>query len=169
MKVFLVGFMGCGKTTAGKKIAARLGYSFTDLDQVFEAETGKAIPEYFSEFGEDEFRKKEKYVLQNTPFADNSIIATGGGLPCYFDNMDWMNASGFTVYLKLSPKALAARLENAGNVRPVLQHHKGKALEEFIKAKLTEREPFYSKAKLTVTGLDLNAARLAELIASLNP
>ena len=94
--VFLVGFMGCGKTSWGRKLAAGLGYDFIDLDHVLEANTGITIAEYFSTHGEEEFRKLEAKILKETPYPQNTIVSTGGGMPCFFDNMDWMNAHGKT-------------------------------------------------------------------------
>ncbi len=161
MRIFLVGFMGSGKTTLGRKLAFKLSCPFIDLDHVFEEQTGKNVPQYFEEFGEDTFREMEKQVLQTTDFPENAVIATGGGAPCFFDNMDWMNANGVTVYLSLPPAALASRLETAAEVRPVLQNHKGEELVEFITGKLAEREPFYKKAQLVVKGISLNTEKLA--------
>lgn len=160
MKVFLIGFMGCGKTTLGKKLASKTGFSFIDLDKLIEMEAGKTIPQYFSEHGEAAFRVLERNVLQASTFSENSIIATGGGAPCYFDNMDWMNKEGLTVYISLPPAALASRLEKAEEVRPVLRDYKGEALIQFIAGKLEERDPFYSKAQITASGLGLTADKL---------
>lgn len=165
MRIFLVGFMGCGKTTLGRKLASRLSVPFTDLDKVFEEVTGKTVPLYFKEFGEDAFRKAERDVLQTSDFPDDVVIATGGGAPCYYNNMDWMNANGFTVYISLSPVALAKRLETAEEERPVLRDHKGTALVEFIAEKLKEREPFYKQAHLIAEGISLSAEKLASAIA----
>jgi shikimate kinase len=108
--IFLIGFMGCGKTTLGRKLASRLDYEFIDLDDIFEEKVGMTITEYFSAFGEDAFRKLESEVLKQTKYPENAVVSTGGGLPCFFDNMDWMNAHGKTIYIKLSPKTLANRL-----------------------------------------------------------
>jgi len=152
--------MGCGKTTLGKKLASKTGFAFIDLDKVIEQAAGKTIPQYFTEHGEAAFRELERDVLQTTEFSENSIIATGGGAPCYFDNMDWMNKEGLTVYISLPPAALASRLENAEEVRPVLKDYKGEALIQFIAGKLNERESFYSKAQITASGLGLTADKL---------
>lgn len=165
MAVFLIGFMGCGKTTLGKKLASKTGFTFIDLDKVIEHTADKTIPEYFAEHGEAAFRELERDVLQSTKFPENSIIATGGGAPCYFDNMDWMNKEGLTVYISLPPAALASRLEKAEEVRPVLKDHKGEALIQFIAGKLHEREPFYSKAQVIASGLGLTADKLWSSIA----
>ena len=119
MKIFLIGFMGSGKTTLGRKLASKMGYEFIDLDHKLEQQVELSIAEYFSFFGEDAFRKLESTVLKKTPYPENVIISTGGGLPCYFDNMDWMKANGKVVYIKLSPKTLADRLESGKEERPL--------------------------------------------------
>jgi shikimate kinase len=158
--------MGCGKTTLGKKLASKTGFTFIDLDKVIEHTAGKTIPQYFTEHGEAAFRELERDVLQNTEFSENSIIATGGGAPCYFNNMDWMNKEGLTVYISLPPAALASRLEKAEEVRPVLKDYKGEALIQFIAGKLNEREPFYSKAQITASGLGLTADKLWTILSA---
>ncbi|MGZ3814014.1 MAG: shikimate kinase, partial [Mucilaginibacter sp.] len=107
MKIFLIGFMGSGKTTLGRKLAGRTEYEFVDLDHKLEQQVELSIAEYFSFFGEDSFRKLESEVLKKTIYPENVIISTGGGLPCFFDNMDWMKANGKVVYIKLTPKTLA--------------------------------------------------------------
>ena len=85
--IFLIGFMGCGKTTLGRKLASRLGYEFMDLDHILEVQVGMSIAEYFSSFGEDAFRKLESEVLKQTQYPQHAIISTGGGLPCFFDTI----------------------------------------------------------------------------------
>ena len=164
MKYFLVGFMGCGKTTWSRKLAAKLGYEFIDLDHTLEAQVGMSIAEYFSSFGEDAFRQTESDLLKNTTYPENVIISTGGGLPCFFDNMDWMNANGQTLYIQLSPKTLADRLEHSKTVRPVLQGKKGDELVEFITGKLAEREGFYLQSQHIVDGISMSVEKLEESI-----
>jgi len=161
--IFLTGFMGCGKTTMGKKLSAALGYSFLDLDHVFEAKTGTTIAEYFSSHGEEAFRKLESAILKETEYPENAVVSTGGGLPCFFDNMEWMNAHGQSVYMKFTPKMLASRLENAKTPRPVLQGKKGAELVAFIESKLAERDPFYSKASVIAESfVDLTPEKLIQ-------
>lgn len=164
MKIFLIGFMGSGKTTLGRKLAARMGYEFIDLDHKLEQQVELSIAEYFQIFGEDTFRQLESELLKKTPYPDNAIISTGGGLPCYFDNMDWMKANGKSVYIKLSPKTLADRLETGKEERPLLQDKHGDALVAFIEQKLGERERFYSQASIIVDGLSLTAEKLEQVI-----
>jgi len=161
MKVFLVGFMGSGKTTIGKKLANYLKYDFIDLDKLIETKVGMSIVQYFELHGESAFRDLEREVLQKTDFPENVIVATGGGAPCFGDNMSWMNGNGLVAYLSLSPKALANRLENSKTDRPLIRNLKGDELEGFISAKLAEREPFYSQSKFVVSASDLTAERLA--------
>ncbi|QHS54415.1 shikimate kinase [Mucilaginibacter sp. 14171R-50] len=162
--IFLVGFMGCGKTSWGRKLAAGLGYDFIDLDHTLEAKVGSTVAEYFASHGETAFRNLESEILKTTAYPQNTIVSTGGGLPCFFDNMAWMNSHGQTLYIQLSPKALANRLENAKTPRPVLQGKKGDELVTFIEHKLAEREGFYLKATHIVDGMDMSVEKLIGII-----
>jgi shikimate kinase len=162
--IFFVGFMGCGKTTWSRKLAAKLGYEFIDLDQVLEERAGMSIAEYFSSFGEDSFRELESEVLKQTKYPENAVVSTGGGLPCFFDHMQWMNENGKTVYIKLSPKTLADRLENGKAKRPLLHEKHGDELVAFITDKLAEREDFYLQAAFIADGLHLSPEYLEALI-----
>jgi shikimate kinase len=162
--IFLTGFMGCGKTTLGRKLANRLGYPFMDLDHILEAQAGMTIAEYFSTHGEDAFRKLESEVLKQTKYPEHAVVSTGGGLPCFFDNMEWMNANGRSVYIKLSPKTLATRLENEKEERPLLREKHGEALIAFIADKLAEREIFYNQATITAEGLSLTAEKVEGML-----
>lgn len=163
-RIFLIGFMGCGKTSWGRKLAAGLGYEFIDLDHVLEAQVEMTIAEYFAAHGEDAFRRLESQVLKETPYPNNVVVSTGGGLPCFFDHMDWMNADGKTIYIQLTPKTLADRLENARVKRPVLQDKKGAELEAFIEHKLAERESFYLQATHIVNGINMSVDGLIDIL-----
>lgn len=163
-RIFLIGFMGCGKTTLGRKLAARLQYPFFDLDQLLEEQAGMSVAEYFSSFGETAFRVAESEVLKQTAYPENAIISTGGGLPCYFDNMAWMNANGKTVYIQMSARALASRLEKGKDERPLLRDKHGEELVDFIAAKVAERESYYNQAQLITDGFGLTAEKTAELL-----
>lgn len=162
--IFLIGYMGSGKTTLGKKLAARLSYDFIDLDHVLEAKVGMTITDYFAAHGEDAFRLLESSVLKNTVYPENVVISTGGGLPCFFDNMQWMKLHGQTIYIKLNAKTLAGRLENNKDDRPILRHKHGEELIAFIDEKLAEREPWYNQANIIADGLSLSAERLEMLL-----
>jgi shikimate kinase len=163
--IFFTGFMGCGKTTWSRKLAVHLGYEFIDLDHVLEEQAGMTIAEYFSSFGEESFRKLESEVLKLTEYPENAVVSTGGGLPCFFDNMDWMNAHGKTVYIQLSPKTLVDRLEKGKAKRPLLRDKHGDELLDFIADKLAEREPYYLQAKYIANGIDMSVEYLEQLVA----
>jgi shikimate kinase len=112
MKIYLIGFMGCGKTTVGKRLAARCGFPFVDTDELFEAKHNCSIGKYFEQYGEDLFRKEEAVVLKETASLENAVIAVGGGTPCFYGNIDWMLSQGICIYLEMPPKALYNRLKN---------------------------------------------------------
>ena len=164
MKIFLIGFMGCGKTTWSKKLAAHLGYEFLDMDNLLQDKAGMTIAEYFTQHGEDAFRVLESTLLKETEYPENVVVSTGGGLPCFFDNLQWMNANGKTLYIKLDPKTLASRLENGKTERPLLRGKHGEELVAFIAEKLAEREGFYSQASHTVSGIDLSVEKMVEAL-----
>ncbi len=156
--------MGCGKSTLGKKLAAKLGYDFIDLDHVLENEVGSNIGEFFAANGEDAFRKLESKLLKEHNYPANCIVATGGGAPCYFDNMDWMNENGITMYVELPPVALARRLEKGKEKRPLIKDMDHEQLIDFIESKLAERDLFYKRAFLSIDGINVTPDKaLAEL------
>ncbi|HFC01185.1 MAG TPA: shikimate kinase [Phaeodactylibacter sp.] len=150
MRIFLIGFMGSGKTYTGRRMAKMLGRDFIDLDEYIEAKEGRTISAIFAQEGEDYFRKIEKKCLHEMKKKSNAIIATGGGTPCFFDNMDWMNRNGRTVYLETPAETLLQRLKNEKEKRPLLKNFSTKELRLFIKNKLKEREAFYHKAEITI-------------------
>ncbi|WP_423148535.1 shikimate kinase [Rubrolithibacter danxiaensis] len=164
MIIFLVGFMGCGKTTLGKKLSAKLNYTFVDLDKKIEQVSGERIADYFSNYGESSFRELERDTLQKSSFPADSVVATGGGAPCFFDNMEWMNKNGLTIYISLPPNALASRLENAKTERPLIKNLNHMELVEFIKNRLEARDPFYKKAQYVLNGTDITAEKVVESI-----
>jgi shikimate kinase len=162
--IFFTGFMGCGKTTWSRKLAAHLGYDFIDLDQLLEEQAGMTITEYFASYGEEAFRILESEVLKQTAYSNNTVISTGGGLPCFFDNMSWMKAHGKTVYIKLSPKTLVDRLEKGKAKRPLLRDKHGDELLAFITEKLAEREDYYMQADYIADGISLSVEGLEALL-----
>ncbi len=162
--VFLIGFMGSGKTTWGKKLANALERPFVDLDAVLVQRIGMSIPEYFKAFGEEQFRILESEVLREQ-VNQNTIVSTGGGTPCYFDNMDWILEHGISLYLDHSVKSLWNRL-NASDVnkRPALKGFTGEQLHQFIDDKLTERLPYYQRAHITVDQINTSIQELANIV-----
>jgi len=149
--------MGCGKTTAGKRLANKLGWPFIDLDDRIEEQSGKTIAELFEKDGETIFRELEKKALHSTFDLKHAVISTGGGAPCFFDNMEQMNCNGNTVYIELPPKVLADRLRGAKNQRPLIKGKTDEELLNFITDALEKRSPYYKKAKTTVDGVSLTA------------
>ena len=160
--VYIIGFMGSGKTTAGKKLASSLGWSFIDLDEEIEKYSGKTIPEIFKDQGEDHFRTIEEEVLRTLDRDDHTVVATGGGAPCHHENMDFMNKSGLTIYLKLTPPQLVSRLIRSSDERPLIKDLEGDNLLHFIETKLDERAKWYEKSHIIVDGfnLDINSLQI---------
>ena len=150
LPVYLIGYMGAGKTTAGRLLADKLGWHFVDLDQAFKEIHGYSTADYIRSFGLEDFRKKEKYVVEDLadqiPF-EHIIYATGGGYPCWEDNMECLNELGTSIYIRWKPEHLAKRLSLTDlSERPVLQGRTEKELLEFIAPQLEAREPFYAQA-----------------------
>ncbi len=147
-RIFLVGFMGSGKSTLGRRLRNEMGWDFLDLDDVFESKYQTTIKEYFASEGEEAFRLAERMVLKDVLDKEKVIIATGGGTPCFFDNMEVMNKHGLTIYLKLSVDTLINRLNTGKQVRPLVAGKSGDELYNYIKNKLDEREIFYNQSQV---------------------
>jgi shikimate kinase len=162
--IYIIGFMGSGKTTAGKKIASLLGWSFIDLDKKIEEHEGKTIPEIFAHNGENYFRKVESEVLKDIKNQSEVVISTGGGTPCHGNNMEYMLETGFTLYLKLTPGQLKSRLINSKGERPLIKNLDEAGLLVFINEKLAEREMYYARAELTVEGIDTDLNLLSSCL-----
>jgi len=164
MIIFLVGFMGSGKSTVGRRLAGRLGYSFIDMDQRLEAEHGMTINEIFEKLGEKAFREMENLLLEEIVSLKDTVISTGGGLPCTGNNMDLINDKGVSIYLRMEPEALLNRLSRGKRRRPLIRHLSREELETFIREKLREREPVYLRAHHIVSGLNFNMDHLVEIL-----
>lgn len=146
MKISLVGYMGSGKSAVGQQLAQNLNLNFIDLDKEIEKECGCTIHETFSNKGELFFRQKEREVLERILATERFVLSTGGGTPCYYDNIDLMNRNSLTVYLSLPLPDLFNRLKEEKEHRPLISHLDGDGLKEFIGKHLMERNPFYHKA-----------------------
>ncbi|MDD3321026.1 MAG: shikimate kinase [Paludibacter sp.] len=150
-RIFLIGYMGSGKSTIGKLLAAKLNYSFVDMDAYIEEKQFKSVSQIFAEKGENEFRLLEQKCLHEVAEFEDVIISTGGGAPCFFDNMEYMKLRGLTVYLNLTANELKDRLESSkANKRPLLANRKGDELLKFISEGLSKREPFYLQAEVHI-------------------
>nr|WP_320036885.1 shikimate kinase [uncultured Bacteroides sp.] len=146
-RIFLIGYMGAGKTTLGKAFAREMNLSFVDQDWYIEERFHKTVQEIFAERGEQGFRELERQMLHEIAEFEDVVISTGGGAPCFYDNMDFMNQKGDTVFLNVTPEVLFSRLKMASQNRPILRGKSNEELKAFIAKTLEKRAPFYSKAK----------------------
>jgi shikimate kinase len=150
MIIFLIGFMGSGKSYTARNLSSIMNIPFVDMDKAIEEMEGKSIADIFSEKGEDYFRLQENAFLKNLPEKGDLIVATGGGTPCFFDNMDIMNQKGLTIYLNRTKEKCLEQVLKGIDKRPLL---KGKSIEEvsaFYDQKMEERKPWYEKARWMV-------------------
>lgn len=171
-RIIIVGYMGAGKTTVGKALAKELGMQFYDLDWYIEGRMRKTVPQLFAERGEDGFREIERRLLHEAAEFEDVVLSCGGGTPCFFDNMEYMNLQGDTVYLKASPEVLCAHLKMGKTRRPLLEGKDKDELLAFVTEQLARREDYYTKAKhvLNVDLLDnyekikVSVERLREML-----
>jgi shikimate kinase len=157
--------MGSGKSTLGRRLAEHLNLQFVDMDHYIEMRNHKTVPQIFADEGENEFRKKERKALDELSEFSDIVIATGGGAPCFFDNIEVMNKTGKTIYLNIDPSILADRLLKSKTERPLI---KGKSCEElvaFIDETLNKRNHFYKQAKFHVTRPDIDLKEIEEMIS----
>ncbi len=161
--IFLVGFMGTGKTHWGRIWAQKCGYHFIDLDEAIEEEEGLTVADIFAKKGEGYFRSKEAALLRRMADHRKTIIACGGGAPCFFDNMAWMKEHGTTVLLKAEPEFIINNIKKHIGKRPLLQGMDEMAMRAFISTKLLEREPFYGQAVIILDAATATADSINEL------
>jgi shikimate kinase len=154
-KLFLIGYMGSGKTTVGKHLAKKLNLQFIDMDLYIENRYHKSISAIFEERGEAGFREIERKTLHEIADFENVVISTGGGLPCFFDNMDVMNQTGITIYLKASVEELSDRLKTGKQSRPLIKNKSPEEIKDFIATNLEKREAFYRRATFTFESNEL--------------
>jgi len=153
MRIFLIGFMGSGKTTWGRVMAEKMGYAFQDLDALIESRVNMKINDIFTSRGEVFFRTMEALCLREWSGKDDFVLACGGGTPCFHDNMTLMNSLGTTVWLNTPKHVMASRLLEESGDRPLVRSLSPAELQEFIHDKLEERIQFYSQAKIEVDTL----------------
>lgn len=145
-RIILIGYMGVGKTTIGRSLAKQLGLQFYDLDDYIQGRYHKTIPEIFAMEGEDGFRRIEQRMLHEVCEFEDVLLSCGGGTPCFFDNMAYMNRQGITIYLKACPDVLYKHLAMCKTPRPLIAGKSKEELLDFITKSLEEREPFYAQA-----------------------
>ena len=166
--IFLIGFMGSGKSTTGKKLAPKLAYDFIDMDAHIEQQEGRLISDIFAKDGEAYFRALEQKALQSISLKEKVVVSTGGGTPCFFNNMEVINNAGYSVYLKVEVEKIIGRLKNGTEKRPLVADLSSEELEKQVRERLATREPFYNKAKMIYTS-DGSANRDVEKLSVIIP
>ncbi len=150
MLIFLVGFMGCGKSTIGRRVAKRLGYGFVDMDGAIEHREGRSISDIFRDEGEEAFRLMERRFIEGLPDGGDTVVATGGGAPCFNDTMSLMKSKGRVIYFRMRPELLAMRIGPGRERRPKTAGMDDARLLEYVRTTLAEREQYYSQASVTM-------------------
>ena len=163
-RIYLIGYMGAGKSTAAKRLANRLGWEHYDTDALFEEKYHISVDDFFHKYDEALFRKLESKILQSTENLENAVISTGGGTPCFNDNMAWMNEHGTTAFLKISPQTAVSRIRLSKKKRPLAAGKTETELAAFVGKHYGSRMPFYEQAQYVVKGEDLDIEALLALL-----
>lgn len=156
-RIYLVGMPGSGKTTLGRLLANRIAYDFIDLDELIAEREQMSIADIFSQKGEAYFREKEKEALHETFKMSRCVIATGGGTPCFFDNMEQINKHGLAIFINIPLSVIAGRIERQQQTRPLLPAESAEDILSQLKEIYQKRFPYYDQAEIAVSGTDLNA------------
>tara|TARA_B100000401_G_scaffold284780_1_gene194637 strand:- start:313 stop:810 length:498 start_codon:yes stop_codon:yes gene_type:complete len=164
MIIFLLGFMGAGKTTIGRDLANSMNFKFIDLDEYIEKKENSTVFDIFNKKGEKHFRHLEHYSLKELILLNNIVIATGGGTPCFFDNISIMNKYGLTIYINVDYQTLLSRIKKTKDKRPLLKNIDDKQMLNFITKKVTEREIYYKQSKKIVNYKNLSIDKLKSII-----
>lgn len=166
MKLFIVGYMGCGKSSLGKKLSKEMNMRFVDTDAEIERREGASVNDIFRYEGEEYFRKSERRVIEDIiEEQEDVIVSTGGGLPLWRDNMELMNDAGITIFLKRSAEQIASRLSPHGRQkRPKLRGLNDEELVAFMRENMLQREPYYKKAQLCIDCVSLSDAELVNIV-----
>ena len=165
MRIYLIGFMGVGKTHWGKQIGRKLNIPFFDLDEVIEQDAGKSINQIFEQEGEEQFRIKEKEILYLLSESHESmVLSCGGGAPCYFNNIDYMNEKGITIWIDTPSDILLGRLRQNKSNRPLLRELTDEQLKAYILKKNSDRRMYYERAKIRTDDTSLKLDDFIKLI-----
>lgn len=168
MRVYLIGYMAAGKSRLGRDLADYTGLAFTDLDDVFEERFRISIVDFFAKYNEDTFRKLEREILHESAELEDCIIATGGGTPCFFDNMQFIKQHGTSLYIRMNSGRLSARLKTIRRKRPLLSDLPPDDLEPFIQQQLQDREHFYLQADYILEGPDVSPETVVAMVPGLS-
>ncbi|MGL5789889.1 MAG: shikimate kinase [Bacteroidales bacterium] len=163
-RIFLIGYMGSGKSTVGKVLAKTMHFTFIDLDHFIEQRFHKSVSQIFDEDGELRFREIERRMLKEVASYENVIISTGGGTPVFDDNMGFMNDKGITIYLDVTEAILVNRLSKAKEKRPLIASKNDEQLSLFVHESLTKRMPFYETSKYSVD-IDSTDLSVTEIVS----
>ncbi|MBI2967178.1 MAG: shikimate kinase [Bacteroidetes bacterium] len=171
MRIYLIGFMGCGKTSIGRELAGVMKLRFIDLDEYIEKTEQRPVSDIFKLSGERYFRRREHIALKELSGQDDFVLATGGGTPCFHGNIYLLNRTGISVWFRTGEETLFSRLYASAIHRPLIKDLTPSELTEFIKTTLSAREPFYRKAGIIIDGIDtentkLSVTKITEQISS---
>jgi shikimate kinase len=164
MKIYLIGYMGSGKSTLGRRLAEALGLSWIDLDAEIESRYKISITNFFRKYGEDAFRDVEHKVLEDIVSMPDIVVSTGGGVPCFHNNMKLMNQTGITIYLEATPKLILTRIGPYAWKRPLFKQMDGADIIEKITKHLKSRELYYQQAHITIDATNPDMENLISLI-----
>lgn len=169
MKLFLIGYMGCGKSSLGRRVARRLDVRFVDTDSVIEEREGASISDIFQYEGEEYFRRLERSIIEEVASEESdAVVSTGGGAPAWGDNMDIMNRAGTTVYIRRPAEQIVSRLSPYGRMkRPKLRGLSDEEIVDFMKRNMAEREPFYSRAQHVLDTVGVSDNALADIVVDI--
>jgi shikimate kinase len=157
--------MGSGKSSLGRKLAHKLNLSFIDLDEIIEKKEKRSIADIFNQEGENKFREIEQDCLKDILHIDNTVVSTGGGTPCFFNNMELINRNGISIYLKYNPGILASRLSGDKGKRPLLKHTGNKKdFQDLIGDLLAKREIFYLQSRLIVEEKNVRVKKIISML-----
>ena len=166
MRLYLIGYMGTGKSTLGRKIAKRTELPFLDTDKMVEETEGATVADIITFAGEEYFRKAERKALEQTAEMENVIVSTGGGLPIWGDNMEWIEEHGVSIYLKRAPEQILSRLSPHGRQkRPKFRGLNDEELLAFMHSHLAEREPVYARASVVIDCSQVSDDEIEERLA----
>lgn len=166
MQIFLLGFMGCGKSTIAEVLAQKLGLSFCDMDEMVADSAEKSINEIFKEEGEEAFRRYEWDCLKTCSNIKDVVVATGGGTPCSEENLGLIKKNGISIYLQVTEQLLFDRIKDSGQERPLIAHLSDEELKTYVASKLKERAPFYLRADHVITVDKITVADTVKEICS---
>ena len=158
--IFLIGYMGAGKTAVGRALARRYGLEHIDLDWRIEQRFHQKIADMFATVGEEGFRRREQNMLHEVMEMEDVVVSVGGGTPCFFDNMEQMNVAGQTIYLQCTVGVLVERIMRSQNKRPIVANKSQEELTQFVAEHLAEREPIYLRAKHILHTTELNLTEI---------